>query len=473
MLRQSIIHVESDDVELDDEEAANPAANNLNGRSTMDTDMDVDGHDLSHLSESHIDSTAPPSTPQATPSRRGTTAPAQPLARSTPTPAPAAPAPRKEKLRITHDKYTAIQSMVLLHLAEVERQTGSGLDRAALTDWYLEKKEEELENEEQLAYEERLFGKVLDRMVKVRRSNRSMFQMSCLLGSYRTKTCLNSEKVVRKPPLHPTRSGPLNQEWSCTWCIRRWMQIHPQCLNRLLDYRHSEFPCIVCYRVFIITCSVPGSYHARPALLRMLRVLSIIRSSTRTPKLAVSSSHCTSTGHFHTRSKATMVYQASGPVLSYPKPEKRLNLRSIQPRPLEPLNSRPSPNTEVISEAWIRDHPPVKFLSKWTRSTHIVPAAAPRTFTRGIKETFEDGESKEQRKAKVARISDALIKKKVEHELGQPLEGVVPPSEQPQLINVLDRYSVDSEESGDGITLFVAHANGFPRRVSKVEKHGT
>lgn len=94
-----------------------------------------------------------------------------PLAPSSPAPqpphvAPAAPPPRR-KLKITHDKYVTLQSLIVFHLGEHERNTGQGLEREDLIDWYLETKESEVSNLEQLEYEKELIGKVLDKLVKV------------------------------------------------------------------------------------------------------------------------------------------------------------------------------------------------------------------------------------------------------------------------------------------------------------------
>ncbi|KAG8965873.1 MCM DNA helicase complex subunit mcm6 [Tulasnella sp. 425] len=163
LLRQSIIHVESDDVDLDDEEVVNVQPNGTNGQSAAQTDhddMDVDGQDLS-LAEDSLLPAASTSQPPTTPSRPST-APAQMLGPATPTPAPRPP---KQKLKITHDKFVKIQSMVVLHLAQVERETNTGLDRDALVDWYLEALEGDISTPEELEYEERVFEKVLKRLV--------------------------------------------------------------------------------------------------------------------------------------------------------------------------------------------------------------------------------------------------------------------------------------------------------------------
>lgn len=75
---------------------------------------------------------------------------------------------RKKKLTITYDKYMEMRSLIVLHLSEVERETRKGMDREELIDWYLEMKEEDMGDLEQLEYEKELVTKVLKRLVKVR-----------------------------------------------------------------------------------------------------------------------------------------------------------------------------------------------------------------------------------------------------------------------------------------------------------------
>lgn len=101
--------------------------------------------------------------PQAAESSR-----ADSVAPGTPVPqAPPAQAP-KRRMVISHDKYVELQSMVMLHLNEHETKTGRGLDREELIDWYLEQKEDEMQDIDQLDYEKELITKLLRKLVKVR-----------------------------------------------------------------------------------------------------------------------------------------------------------------------------------------------------------------------------------------------------------------------------------------------------------------
>jgi DNA replication licensing factor MCM6 len=81
--------------------------------------------------------------------------------------APAPAAPPKRRMVITHDKYMTLQSLIVLHLSQVERDTGKGLDKDELIDWYLELRESEIQDLEELEYEKELITKMLRKLVKV------------------------------------------------------------------------------------------------------------------------------------------------------------------------------------------------------------------------------------------------------------------------------------------------------------------
>lgn len=83
--------------------------------------------------------------------------------------APAAPAPAKRRMVISHDKYITLKSLIILHLSKVETETGQGLDRDDLIDWYLETKEEEgaMQDIEDIEHEKELVVKMLRKLVKV------------------------------------------------------------------------------------------------------------------------------------------------------------------------------------------------------------------------------------------------------------------------------------------------------------------
>lgn len=177
LLRQSIIHVEQDDIDFDEEELEGGRDDNRQQRAetaavddieesqdvemsaaemeAMDqmeeSSMGVNGHHMAAAAQSRPSS-----------SRAGSVAidgTVPPLA-----PAPAAP---KRRMVITHDKYMTLQSLVVLHLSSHERETGKGIDKDALIDWYLEQKEEDIQDIDELEYERELITKMLRKLVKV------------------------------------------------------------------------------------------------------------------------------------------------------------------------------------------------------------------------------------------------------------------------------------------------------------------
>lgn len=80
---------------------------------------------------------------------------------------PIPPAQPKRRMVITHDKFVQLQSLIVLHLSQVEQATGKGVDREELIDWYLEFKEGEIQDEEAIEYEKELITKMLRKLVKV------------------------------------------------------------------------------------------------------------------------------------------------------------------------------------------------------------------------------------------------------------------------------------------------------------------
>jgi DNA replication licensing factor MCM6 len=147
LLRQSIISVEHDDVDVDDEEEVNGgdqpedsatlrrAADRVAGVNTEE-DEDAD----SPMADSGEDG-----------ERQASAAPVQ-----------------RPKQTIAYDKYIGIVNMVVSHIAEDESTGGGeGIEGEALIQWYLEQKEDELQGEEDYNNEMALAKKVLKKMVKV------------------------------------------------------------------------------------------------------------------------------------------------------------------------------------------------------------------------------------------------------------------------------------------------------------------
>jgi DNA replication licensing factor MCM6 len=191
LLRQSIIHVEKDDIDMDEED--DEAAADVNPFNAMDVDdpeLDAAQVAAAEAAESSFAAASSSSGPAGSGGANGT---------ATPPAVPEAPAAKK-KLRITYDRYMAIMNLgasllpreqlsikpsgradtpeppppsssspVVMHLAEAERTDHPSVDREDLVDWYLEQREADLQTIEQLEEERELIGKALNKLVKVRR----------------------------------------------------------------------------------------------------------------------------------------------------------------------------------------------------------------------------------------------------------------------------------------------------------------
>ncbi|KAK3687243.1 MCM2/3/5 family-domain-containing protein [Podospora appendiculata] len=141
LLRQSIISVEHDDVEVDEEEEE-------------DTPME-NGEELRRAA-----SVAAASTPAGADGDGDS-----PMAEDAD--AEHAAAPHREKQTISYEKYISIVNMFVTHIAEDETAgSGEGIEGDALVEWYLEQKEDELQGEDDYNNEMALAKKVLKKMIK-------------------------------------------------------------------------------------------------------------------------------------------------------------------------------------------------------------------------------------------------------------------------------------------------------------------
>ena len=157
LLRQSIISVEKDDVEIDEEDEVLPGNGANNGRSA---DRGRDRHDDGDSPMADEDDDDDAQQNHDGTNGEATTAP-----------------PTSRKTRIEYDKYMAIVNLLVRRVQDDEQANGEGVEQEELAVWYLEQKEEELNTEEEVEAERALVGKVLRRMVKVCFG----FDMSCSL----------------------------------------------------------------------------------------------------------------------------------------------------------------------------------------------------------------------------------------------------------------------------------------------------
>jgi len=146
LLRQSIISVEKDDVEVDDDDEETLGADGDDGRGENNGDSpmadagdDEDG-DNGADGGSGANGVANGATNGATP---------------------------KPKTKITYDKYISVVNLLVRRVNEDEMGTGEGVEGNTLVEWYLEEKEDTLTGEEDYHEEKSLVKKIIKRMVKV------------------------------------------------------------------------------------------------------------------------------------------------------------------------------------------------------------------------------------------------------------------------------------------------------------------
>jgi len=129
LLRQSIISVEKDDVEVEEEDEIDTAVDTepLHNGDTSMADADAEMADANG----------------------------------------ATPTPRRERTKITYDKYMSILNLMVRRVTEDQTSEEDGVEEEELLVWYLEQRESELETQDDLEQEKMLARKVLKRMVKV------------------------------------------------------------------------------------------------------------------------------------------------------------------------------------------------------------------------------------------------------------------------------------------------------------------
>ncbi|KAK7462684.1 MCM DNA helicase complex subunit mcm6 [Stygiomarasmius scandens] len=164
LLRQSIIHVEQDDIDFDEEELEGEREQRARGATEeQEESQDVDMSGANDTTDPTDESGTAVASASDPTSSTAVAASSSQNAQQAAAPQPQAP---RRRMVISHDKYMSLQSLIVLHLSEVEQETGQGMDREALIDWYLELKEDEIQDVAELDYEKELITKVLKKLVK-------------------------------------------------------------------------------------------------------------------------------------------------------------------------------------------------------------------------------------------------------------------------------------------------------------------
>lgn len=159
LLRQSIISVEHDDVEVDedeDEEAPAEDGETLRRAASEAAGVSADQDGDAQMGEDGAD-----------------------------TEMADAGGAQRPKHTISWDKYISMVNMIVTHIKDDEAGSGDGIDGDALIQWYLEQKEDELQGEDDYHKEHALAKMVLRKMVKVS-SNPSVSQRTSFLECQHT-----------------------------------------------------------------------------------------------------------------------------------------------------------------------------------------------------------------------------------------------------------------------------------------------
>ena len=155
LLRQSIISVEKDDMEVEDEVEEEVDGILVNGAVNGNSHHDDDDGGDSPMADNDDDNDNNDDDNQNGDRAARTSASAS------------APPASSRRTKITYDKYMSILNLLVRRVNEDEMTTGEGVEHEDLITWYLEEKEEELASVEAAEEEKVLVGKVVKRMVKV------------------------------------------------------------------------------------------------------------------------------------------------------------------------------------------------------------------------------------------------------------------------------------------------------------------
>ena len=137
LLRQSIIRVDVDDVEIEDELIGNADEQNAAEEAMMGADKDNTGG----INDGEEATSALKAEQESQP---------------------------RERTKITYDKYVSMMNLIVHKIADVDRRGGPELTAAEIVDWYLSQKEDDINSEHEYWQERKLAFKVLKRLVKDR-----------------------------------------------------------------------------------------------------------------------------------------------------------------------------------------------------------------------------------------------------------------------------------------------------------------
>ncbi len=156
--------------------------------------------------------------------------------------------------------------------------------------------------------------------------------------------------------------------------------------------------------------------------------------------------------------------------LSYTRPTELEPLANIQPRCLRPVSIPPTPSNLPALPSLPR---PSLLQPFYTLTTHFVPAAYPRSTPNVPKPSLPVfSPDKEKWKESVNTTAKEIFHARERQWNG----GLNKEGSEITLWNCVNRYARKPTEdsggrAGEGLTLFFAHANGFPKEVSCTLAH--
>ena len=153
------------------------------------------------------------------------------------------------------------------------------------------------------------------------------------------------------------------------------------------------------------------------------------------------------------------VHQQQMSTIPRPQPQPPRPAEHVTPTPLLPLRSPPEPLQYPALPCPPRDH---RFNTSYDVTTHIIPAAFPRSTPFVALPAVPGRETKDERAARIQRYTGELSSLQAQH---------LPDGSgtQPRVLwNVLNRYV--RKGSGGGLTLLLLHANGLHKEVSVITR---
>jgi hypothetical protein len=145
---------------------------------------------------------------------------------------------------------------------------------------------------------------------------------------------------------------------------------------------------------------------------------------------------------------------------SLPIPEHTLPWVSVQPRPLLPILEAPQPS--ILPDLPSPSRKPA-FDAPYNLTTHLIPATLPRGYPDApLLQNSPANASQVQRRDIAIRNCQTILEQEDQQARNEPGKGSRKP-----LWNCLNRYVQKDTAGRPRLTLFLAHANGFPKEVRR------